>query len=110
MAETDKTAKIENLHGIYMMGTLEGVDFRASGNYEGKPFPAKVTLNFSVPFENKQVIKGVEIASMAKRSQLITLSTSDDLLPIEVDRFNKQIGQHLTLSLVPVEGSTFKLA
>ena len=110
MADEQKNRGVESLHGIYMMGTLEGVDFRGSGNFEGKPFPAKVTLNFTVPFENKQTIKGVEIVSNAKRSQLINLSTSDDLLPIEVERFNKQIGQHLTLSLVPVEGSAFKLA
>ncbi|TDA63575.1 hypothetical protein E0765_07000 [Sulfuricurvum sp. IAE1] len=110
MSQEVKKENIRDFHGLYMIGTLEGVDFKKGGVYNGNPYPARVILNFTVPYLNKQTVNGVEIVSHAKRSQLIQIATSDDLLPIEVSKYNAQINQHVTLSLVPDQGATFKLA
>ena len=40
---------------------------------------------------------------------LIQISTSDDLLPIVIDKYTKLIGNHLTLDLQPEQGNKFKL-
>lgn len=105
-----KGQDLKNLNGLFMHGTLEGVDFTASGrNSEGGSWGASVKLNFAIPFTKKQVVKGVEISSQSKRYQLISISTSDDLLPIEIEKYSKLIGQHMMLNLQPDQGAKFKL-
>lgn len=110
MAEHDKKT-IESLNGLFMHGKLEGVDFTASGRgSEGNSWGASVKLNFAIPFTKKQNVKGVDLQSTSIRYQLITVSTTDDLLPILIDKYSKLIGTHLSLSLQPDQGDKFKLA
>jgi hypothetical protein len=106
--EHEKDSK--NLNGLFMHGTLEGVDFTASGrNTDGGSWGASVKLNFAIPFTKKAIVKGVEIQSTSKRYQLISISSSDDLLPLEIEKYTKLIGHHMTLNLQPDQGAKFKL-
>lgn len=109
MAEHDKKT-IETLNGLFMHGKLEGVDFTVSGkNSEGGSWGSSVKLNFAIPFTKKANVKGVDIQSTSIRYQIIQISTSDDLLPIVIDKYTKLIGNHLTLDLQPEQGNKFKL-
>lgn len=100
---------VKSLNGLFMHGTLEGVDFTQSGKNEQMKWGASVKLNFSIPFIKKGTVNGVEISSPSIRYQTIQIASTDDLLPLDVDKYTKLIGQHLSLSLQPTQGDTFKL-
>ena len=74
MSQEVKKENIRDFHGLYMIGTLEGVDFKKGGVFNGNPYPARVILT-TVPYLNKQTINGIEIVS-CKAFQLIQIATS----------------------------------
>jgi len=104
------TKQALSFNGLYVHGTLEGVDFTKSGTSAQISWGSSLKLNFSFPFEKKQIVQGIEVKSNAKRYQIIQISCPDDLLPFEVEKYNKMIGQHITLNLEPAQGATFKVA
>ncbi len=103
----------ETKNGLTMSGELQGVDFVASGKgvIEGSPISwgASVKLNFSIKNNIVKTVSGVEIKSTAMYPQTIQISTTDDLLPIEVEKYNKMVGKFVSLQLAPQKNATFKL-
>lgn len=111
MKDSEINQGSQTFNGLYMHGKLEGVDFTKSGkNNEGLKWGASVKLNFALPFTKRDVVNGVEIVANTIRYQIISIASTDDLLPIDVDKYSKLIGNHVSLSLQPSQGDTFKLA
>lgn len=106
MADDQKTSV---LNGLYLHGTLLSAEPTKSGKNNEMSWGASVKLNFIAKFAKKMEVKGVFIDSNATRLITISIATTDDLLPLEVEKYKKLEGQHLSLNLEPQKNSTFKI-
>ncbi|MDP3119950.1 MAG: hypothetical protein Q8N01_06020 [Sulfuricurvum sp.] len=106
MADDQKT---NSLNGLYLHGTLLSAEPTKSGKNNDMQWGASVKLNFIAKFTKKMEVKGVFIDSTATRLVTISITTTDDLLPLEVEKYKKLEGQHLSLNLEPQKNSTFKI-
>lgn len=101
--------KQETLNGLYLHGTLLSAEPTKSGKNNEMSWGASVKLNFVCTFQKTTEVKGVFIPSTASRMVTISIASNDDLLPVEIEKYSKQIGQHLSLNLEPQKNSTFKI-
>lgn len=106
MADDQKT---NSLNGLYIHGTLLSAEPTKSGKNNEMQWGASVKLNFIAKFSKKMEVKGVFIDSTVTRLVTISIATTDDLLPLEVEKYKKLEGQHLSLNLEPQKNSTFKI-
>lgn len=109
MSETQKTAQTQNLNGLYIHGTLLSAEPTASGRNSDMQWGASIKLNFLAQFSKTSMVKGVAMDSNASRLITISISSTDDLLPNDLDKYKKLEGQHVTMNLEPQKNSTFKL-
>lgn len=107
MAEEIKNPNI--LNGLYLHGTLLSAEPTKSGKNNEMSWGASVKLNFIAKFTKKMEVKGVFIDSTATRLVTISIATTDDMLPLEIEKYKKQEGQHLSLNLEPQKNATFKI-
>ena len=107
MAEDIKNAN--GLNGLYVHGTLLSAEPTKSGKNNEMSWGASVKLNFMSKFPKKMEVKGVFIDSNATRLITISIATTDDLLPLEIEKYKKHEGQHLSLQLEPQKNATFKI-
>jgi hypothetical protein len=107
MAEEIKN--VNALNGLYVHGVLLSAEPTKSGKNDTMSWGASVKLNFLSTFQKTTEIKGVFVPATATRLITISIASSDDSLPLEIEKYSKQIGQHLSLSLEPQKNSSFKL-
>ena len=107
MAEEIKNAT--QLSGLYLHGTLLSAEPTKSGKNSEITWGASVKLSFLSTFQKTTEVKGVFIPATATRLVTISIATNDDNLPLEVDKYSKMIGNHVSLQLEPQKNSTFKI-
>jgi len=107
MAEEIKNHNV--LNGLYLHGTLLSAEPTKSGKNNEMQWGASVKLNFIAKFTKKMEVKGVFIDSTATRLVTISIASTDDLLPQEIEKYKKLEGQHLSLNLEPQKNATFKI-
>lgn len=90
-----------NEFGNYVYGTLDGVDFGASGKLEnGNPYPAKVILRFIFKVNEKKVSGSVEIVTSRSVVNNFRIITTDAELPSLVNKYNELVGKTLLIKYV----------
>lgn len=90
-----------NEFGSYVYGTLDGVDFGASGKLEnGNPYPAKVILRFIFKVNEKKVSGNVEIVTSRSVVNNFRIITTDAELPTLVNKYNDLVGKTLLIKYV----------
>ena len=105
----DEHKNPQTLNGLYVHGTLLSAEPTKSGKNNEMSWGASVKLNFLAKFTKKMEVKGVFIDSTATRLITISMATTDDLLPLEVEKYKKQEGHHLSLNLEPQKNATFRI-
>ncbi|OCL86853.1 hypothetical protein AAX26_01159 [Aliarcobacter thereius] len=107
---TDKNLKNKNdvsisEFGNYVYGTLDGVDFGASGKLEnGNPYPAKVILRFIFKINEKKTSGAVEIITSRSVVNNFRITTTDGELPNLVSKYNELVGKTMLIKYVLGDG------
>ena len=104
-------AEKETKSGLFISGVLQGVDFTQSGKNlkEQMVWGASVKLSFQTNEEIVKTVNGVDIKTNAIRNIQISIDSTDDLLPLAVEKYNKEIGKFMDLRLLPSKNATFKI-
>ena len=97
-------------HGNYLFGTLDGVDFVASGSMEGKPYPASVKLKFITRITKIKMVNNIEIPTKSAISQTIKIPTTDENLRKLAIKYNDLIGQDLLINYATADNNTFTVS
>ena len=98
-----KGKKVEiSEHGNYILGTLDGIDFVASGVIKetGKPFPSSVRLKFIMKTKIIKTLNGVDMPITKAMSQTVKLICSDDKLMHLVQKYNQLVGKDLFIKYI----------
>ena len=88
-------------HGNFIYGTLDGVDFVASGIIKetGNPYSASVKLKFIMKSTVMKEIGGQQIPTVRANSQVIKIQCKDEELPTLALKYNDLVGKGLTNQL-----------
>lgn len=105
----DELQNTQNLNGLFIHGTLLTAEPTKSGKNSEMSWGASVKLKFLCTYAKSVEVKGVMIPSDFTRLVTISISTSDDLLPLEHEKYRKLQGQHVSLNLEPSSNATFKI-
>ncbi|MEM3311877.1 MAG: hypothetical protein QW307_02135 [Thermoplasmata archaeon] len=107
MQELKKEITIKN-HGNYILGTLDGIDFVASGiiGETGQHYGASLKLKFIIKQTAFKKLNGVDLPYQRAVSQIIKLNTTDDELPALVSKYNNFVGKNLLISYTLRDGET----
>ena len=98
-----KGKKVEiSEHGNYILGTLDGIDFVASGVIKetGKPFPSSLRLKFIMKTKVIKTLNGVDMPITKAMSQTVKLICSDDKLMHLVQKYNLLVGKDLFIKYI----------
>lgn len=95
--------------GLYLHGTLLSAEPTVAGKNSEMSWGASVKLQFVVQFKKQIAVNGVFMDVNASRFVVISIATTNDLLPIEHEKYKKLEGQFLSLNLEPQKNSTFKI-
>jgi len=97
-------------HGNFLYGSLDGVDFVASGKLEnGTAYGASVKLKFITKIDVVKNVQGTEIKTKKAISQIIKLPTTDEQLALMVHKYNELIGKDLLLSYSTADNNIFQM-
>jgi hypothetical protein len=98
-----KGKKVEiSEHGNYILGTLDGIDFVASGTIQetGKPYSASFRLKFIMKTKVIKTLNGVDMPITKAMSQTVKLLCSDDKLVHLVQKYNQLVGKDLFIKYI----------
>jgi hypothetical protein len=98
-----KGKKVEiSEHGNYILGTLDGIDFVASGTIQetGKPYSASLRLKFIMKTKVIKTLNGVDMPITKAMSQTVKLLCSDDKLVHLVQKYNQLVGKDLFIKYI----------
>lgn len=98
-------------HGNYLYGTLDGLDFVASGIMQDtkKPYSASLKLKFIMKSTFLKELNGVQIPTQRVTSQIVRIPTTDDKLPQLVAKYNELVGQNLFISYNAKDGEVINI-
>lgn len=98
-------------HGNYLYGTLDGLDFVASGVMQDtkKPYSASLKLKFIMKSTFLKDLNGVSIPTQRVTSQIVRIPTTDDKLPQLVAKYNELVGQNLFISYNAKDGEVINI-
>ncbi len=98
-------------HGCYLYGTLDGIDFTASGVFPEtkKPYGASVKLKFIMKTLSHKELNGVKIPVQNARSVIVKLNTTDDKLPALVQKYNELVSKNLFVNYIPKDGDVLNI-
>jgi len=96
--------------GLFIEGTLSGVEITPSGRLEnGVAYGASVKLKFHIFETINKMIDGSPVPQQTSRTSIIQITTTDaELLSLQ-RQYNEKIGKFLKLRLEPSENARFKL-
>lgn len=97
-------------HGNYLFGTLDGVDFVASGTMEGKPYPASVKLKFITRITKTKSVNNIDIPTKVAIAQTIKVPTTDANLRKLAIKYNDLIGEDLLINYATADNNMFTVA
>lgn len=84
-------------HGNFLYGTLDGIDFTASGIMQDtkRPYGASIRLKFIMKSTFFKELNGIKIPILRATSQIVKLPTTDDKLAALVQKYNELVGKDL---------------
>ena len=96
-------------HGNFIYGTLDGVDFVASGiiKENNQAYSASVKLKFIMKSTVTKELNGVSIPTVRANSQVIKIQCKDDELPKLALKYNDLVGKDLLINYGGKDGDTF---
>lgn len=118
MSETQKTTANNSIkpvqvveHGNYLYGTLDGLDFVASGIMQDtkKPYSASLKLKFILKSTFYKDLNGLQIATQRVTSQIVRIPTTDDKLPQLVAKYNELVGKDLFINYNAKDGEVINI-
>lgn len=118
MSETQKTTANNSIkpvqvveHGNYLYGTLDGLDFVASGIMQDtkKPYSASLKLKFIMKSTFYKDLNGLQIATQRVTSQIVRIPTTDDKLPQLVAKYNELVGKDLFINYNAKDGEVINI-
>jgi hypothetical protein len=96
--------------GLYIDGTLMGVEFVVSGKLQdGTPYGASVKLKFHEQLVVKKMIDGSSVDMNTTRTTVVGVACTDAELMVLKNKYDSKIGKELKLELEPADNSKFKL-
>ena len=98
-----KGRKVEiSEHGNYILGTLDGIDFVASGIMQDtkKPYGASLRLKFIMKTKVIKTLNGVDMPITKSMSQTVKLPCTDDKLVHLVQKYNQLVGKDLFIKYI----------
>lgn len=98
-------------HGNYLYGTLDGLDFVASGIMQDtkKPYSASLKLKFIMKSTFLKDLNGVSIPTQRVTSQIVRIPTTDDKLPQLVAKYNELVGKDLFINYNAKDGEVINI-
>lgn len=98
-------------HGNYLYGTLDGLDFVASGIMPDtkKAYSASLKLKFIMKSIFLKELNGVQIPTQRVTSQIVRIPTTDDKLPQLVAKYNEMVGKDLFINYTARDGEVMTI-
>ena len=98
-------------HGNFIYGTLDGIDFTASGIMQDtrKPYGASIRLKFIMKSTFFKELNGVKIPILRAVTQIVRLPTTDDKLPQMVQKYNELVGKDLFINYNSKDGDVLTI-
>lgn len=98
-------------HGNYLYGTLDGLDFVASGIMQDtkKPYSASLKLKFIMKSTFIKELNGLQIPTQRVTSQIVRIPTTDDKLPQLVAKYNELVGKDLFINYNAKDGEVINI-
>lgn len=119
MSDLTKTTASSNIikpvqivgHGNYLYGTLDGLDFVASGIMQDtkKAYSASLKLKFIMKSTFLKDLNGIQIATQRVTSQIVRIPTTDDKLPQLVAKYNELVGKDLFINYNAKDGEVINI-
>lgn len=119
MSDLAKTTASSNIikpvqivgHGNYLYGTLDGLDFVASGIMQDtkKAYSASLKLKFIMKSTFLKDLNGIQIATQRVTSQIVRIPTTDDKLPQLVAKYNELVGKDLFINYNAKDGEVINI-
>ena len=98
-------------HGNFLYGTLDGIDFIASGIMQDtkRPYGASIRLKFIMKSTILKDLNGIKIPVQRATSQIVKLASTDDKLPQLVAKYNELVGKDLFISYYAKDGEVINI-
>lgn len=98
-------------HGCFLYGTLDGLDFTASGVFPEtkRPYGASIKLRFIMKTSILKDFNGTKIPIKTAKSVIVKLDTTDDKLVSLVQKYNDLAGKNLFINYIPKDGDILNL-
>lgn len=98
-------------HGNFLYGTLDGIDFTASGIMQDtkRPYGASIRLKFIMKSTFFKELNGVKIPILRATSQIVKLPTTDDKLASLVQKYNELVGKDLFINYNSKDGDVLNI-
>ena len=92
---------IQNLHGFYLFGKIEGVDFTVEGKLQdGTKYGNSLKLKFAQAVQTNKELNGVTMPVTVFKSQTIVINCdSKDELSKLVSEYSSKVGKDVVIEL-----------
>lgn len=92
---------IQNLHGFYLFGKIEGVDFTVEGKLQdGTKYGNSLKLKFAQATQTTKELNGISVPVTVFKSQTIVINcdTKDELSKL-VSEYSSKVGKDVVIEL-----------
>ncbi len=98
-------------HGNFLYGTLDGIDFVASGIMAEtkRPYGASIRLKFMMKSTFHKELNGVKIPFQRVTTQIVKFATTDEELPQLVAKYNALVGKDLFINYNSKDGDILNI-
>jgi len=96
--------------GLFFHGVLEGLEPTPSGEIDGNKYGASLKLNFSTIENITKQIGSTSITTPAKRNFKVSIDSTNEELPLLIEKWSKDINKTLHIKLMPVKDGVYKMS
>ena len=96
--------------GLYFHGVLEGLEPTPSGEIDGNKYGASLKLNFSTIENITKKIGSTETTTQAKRNFKVSIDSTNEELPMLIEKWKKDMNKTLSIKLMPVKDGVYKMS
>lgn len=101
---------LHSIHGFYLFGKIEGVDFTVEGKLQdGTKYGNSLKLKFSQAVPQTKDLNGVAVQILVYKSQTIVINCeSKDELSKLVNEYSSKVGENVVIELNVPDNQKFK--
>ena len=103
-------ANEKEFQGLFFHGMLEGLEPTPSGSIDGNSYGASLKLNFSTIENITKKIGDTSVTTQAKRNFKVSIDSTNEELPMLIEKWQKEINKYLHIKLMPIKDGTYKLS